>query len=169
MWTRIRKAAVVFLVVLIAALAAAQLVRPGRAILATDSSHTLQSLMGAADPLVAVMDRSCGECHSNATLGGERWYTKVAPLSWVMARTVNVGRKALNFSEWTTYTPEQRRAFLLASCQDAMDGTMPMRAYTRFRPDARMSGRDIETICAAARQPEPNVASSSEAQPPSQR
>jgi hypothetical protein len=69
----------------------------------------------------------------------------------MMARGAREGRKTLNFAEWSTYSPDQQRAFLLASCADAKSGKMPMAAYLRFRPEAKLSPRDVETICGASR------------------
>ena len=140
---RLRQAAVVFIVVF----AAAQLVRPGRTNPATDVSRTIQAHAGTASGLAAVLDRSCRDCHSNETVWP--WYTQVAPLSWLMARAVAEGRKAVNFSEWAAYSPEQQRLMLAVSCDDATSGKMPG-AYTFFKPDTRLSAPDIQTICAAA-------------------
>ena len=142
---RLKQAAVGFVVVV----AAAQLVRPERANPPTDPSHTIQAHLGTANGLVAVLDRSCGDCHSNGTTW--RWYTQVAPLSWLMASSVTQGRKAVNFSEWAAYPPEQQRVLLAASCQAAAQGKMPG-PYTVLRPQTRLSPQDVETICAASRQ-----------------
>jgi hypothetical protein len=139
------KQAAVFLVVLFAA---AQLVRPERTNPPTDPSSTIQAHVGTANGLVAVLDRSCGDCHSNATVWP--WYTEIVPASWLMAQGVAEGRKAVNFSEWARYSPEQRRDLLAASCQDASEGRMPG-PYTLLRPETRLSAQDVETICAAAR------------------
>jgi hypothetical protein len=40
---------------------------------------------------------------------------------------------------------------LEASCQDVSAGKMPG-VYARLQPDTRLSARDVETICLAARQ-----------------
>ena len=148
MWRRLKKAAVVFVVVVAVAFAAAQLVRPERTNPATDSTRTIQAYAGTA--LVAVLDRACGDCHSNATVWAR--YTQIAPLSWVIAGGVTRGRKALNFSEWGAYSPDERRELLDVSCLDASDGSMPMRPYLLLRPEARLSAQDVAIICAAARQ-----------------
>jgi heme-binding protein len=132
---------------LVAGFASAQLVRPERANLKTDPGHTIQANFASSD-VGPVLDRSCGECHSNAT--SSRWYTKVSPFSVLIARGARQGRMAVNFSEWTAYSPEQQRAFLVASCLDARSAKMPMRAYLRFRPDAALSSRDVDTICGAS-------------------
>jgi hypothetical protein len=67
-----------------------------------------------------------------------------------MARTVAEGRKAVNFSEWAGYPPGVQRTLLSVSCDDATSGRMPG-PYTLFRPEAKLSPQDVETICAAAR------------------
>ena len=41
---------------------------------------------------------SCFDCHSNLTKW--RWYSNVAPMSWLVQSDVDGGRAALNFSEW---------------------------------------------------------------------
>ena len=147
---RVKQAVVVFVVVF----AAAQLVRPERANPATDVSRTIQAHVGTASGLAAVLDRSCRDCHSNNTAWP--WYTQIAPLSWLMARGVAEGRKAVNFSEWAGYPPDVQRTLLSVSCQDVSSGKMPG-PYTLVRPETKLSPQDIDTICAAARQAEANA------------
>jgi Haem-binding domain len=122
---RLKQTAIVFVVVF----AAAQLVRPERANPPTDQSRTIQAHMGTASGVVAVLDRSCRDCHSNGTVWP--WYAHVAPASWLMAYGVREGRKAVNFSEWAGYPPG---------------------LYTLLRPETKLSRQDVDTICAAARQ-----------------
>ena len=148
---RLKQAAVVFIIVF----AAAQLVRPERANPAIDARRTIQARVGTGSGLVAVLDRACGDCHSNATVWP--WYAQIAPLSWLMTYGVKEGRKAVNFSEWAAYSPEQRQMLLAASCHDATSGKMPG-PYTLLRPETRLSARDVETICEAARHAEANPA-----------
>jgi hypothetical protein len=144
---RLKRASVVF----VAVVAAAQLVRPGRANPPTDPSRTIQAHVGTTSGLAAVLDRSCRDCHSNGTVWPRA--TQIAPLSWLMAAGVAKGRRAVNFSEWGTYSPDGQRLLLSASCQDVSSGKMPG-LYTLVRPETRLSPRDVETICAAARQAE---------------
>ena len=148
---RLKQAAIVFVVVF----AAAQFVRPERANPATDASRTIQAHVGTASGLVAVLNRSCSDCHSNATVWP--WYTQIAPASWLMAYGVKKGRDAVNFSEWAAYQPEQQRVLLIESCQDVTQGKMPG-PYTLLHPEMRLSTQDVETICTAARQAESDAA-----------
>lgn len=149
---RLKRAAVVLLVVF----AAAQLARPARTNPPIDANRTLQARMGTASGLGDVLDRACGQCHSNATEWP--WYTNIAPVSWLMAYGVKQGRKAVNYSEWAAYPPERQRALLVASCQDASSGKMPGSPYTQLYPKTRLSPQDVETICAAAHQAEADAA-----------
>ena len=141
---RLTQATLVF----VAVFAAAQFVRPERANPSTDARRTIQAHVGTASGLAVVLDRACGDCHSNGTVWP--WYSRIAPVSWPMAYGVKKGRHAVNFSEWASYSSEQQRILLALSCQDASDGKMPG-PYTRLRPETRLSAEDIRTICTAAR------------------
>jgi hypothetical protein len=146
--TRLMKRAAIGFVIVFAA---AQLVRSEHANPATDPADTLGAQLGYDSGLVTIVDRACRDCHSNETVWPTSWYTQIAPVSWVIANGVAEGRGVLNFSEWATYSPAQQQMLLAASCQTAMDGTMPGSAWTLRQPEARLSAQDIATICAAAR------------------
>ena len=148
---RVKQAAAICIV----AFAAAQLVRPEHANPPIDPSRTIQARMGATSELAVVLDRSCRDCHSNDTAW--RWYTQIAPLSWLMARGVAEGREAVNFSEWGSYPSDVQAMLLSMSCRDATSGKMPG-PYTLVRPETKLSPQNIETICAAARQAEASAA-----------
>ena len=142
-------------VVVVVLFAAAQLIRPNRNNPPTDPSRTIQAHTGTTRELAAVLDRSCRDCHSNNTVWPR--LANVAPLSWLMARGVAEGRKAVNFSEWASYPPDVQRMLLSASCEDATNGKMPG-VYTLVRPETQLAPQDIETICAAARLAEATAA-----------
>lgn len=144
----LRKTAIA-VVVLGIVFAAAQLVRPERTNPAIDVRHTIEAQVGTTSELAAVLDRACRDCHSNATVWSS--YTQIAPLSWAMAYAVSEGRSVVNFSEWATYTPARQRLLLAASCKDVSTGKMPGQPYTLLYPEARLSAKDVETICAVAR------------------
>jgi heme-binding protein len=148
---RLKQAAVILAIVFVAA----QFVRSDRSNPTTDPGRTIQAHAGTTSELLAVLDRSCRDCHSNSTVWP--WYTQIAPVSWLMARGVAEGRKAVNFSDWASYPPDVQRTLLSVSCEDARGGKMPG-PYTLVRPETKLSPQDIETICAAARLAEANEA-----------
>ena len=169
MHRRLKQASVVLGIVVVA-LGAAQFIRPGRTNPPTDPSRTIAAHPGASSQLVSVLGRACGDCHSNVIEA--RWYTRTAPVSWIMARAATEGRKAVNFSEWGSYSTDQQRKLLAASCQDSRTGKMPVSVYVTLHPEARLSPPDVETICSAAqvmeasaRQPTPAAAISKKQSP----
>jgi hypothetical protein len=92
----------------------------------------------AAPPAVAkILRRSCYDCHSNETRW--RWYSRIAPISWVIASHVNAARQQLNFSEWATYYPQTRVRKLEWMGRALQTEQMPPTAYLLFHPDARLS------------------------------
>ena len=132
---------------LVAVFAAAQLVRPSSANPPTIPARTIGAHAGKE--VSAIVGRSCRDCHSNATVWPR--YAKVSPLSWLMSYAVTKGRRAVNFSEWSSYPSDVQRTMLAASCQDASAGKMPG-IYAWLQPETRLSASDVDTICLAARQ-----------------
>src|SRR5689334_10590484 len=92
-----RRIAVWFVVVLIFA----QAIRPARANPPTDDSRTLKASGLATPEVLAIVDRSCKDCHTHNTEWP--WYSNVAPASWLLASHVSSGRRHLNFSDWKQY------------------------------------------------------------------
>lgn len=103
----------------------------------------------AAPPEVAsVLRRACYDCHSNETVWP--WYSRVAPVSWLVARDVREGREALNYSTWGRYSPEERAEKLEETWEDVAEGEMPLRIYTLAHPGARLTSDDREALRAWA-------------------
>jgi hypothetical protein len=155
---RAKQAAIFSVLGIVVIFALAQLVRPDRTNPPIDARRTIGAQAGVDPQLVAILDRSCADCHSNATVW--RSYTQVAPLSWLMAYGVNEGRAVVNFSDWEGYAPAQQRLLLAQSCRAASSGSMPG-VYTLFEPETRLSPGEIETICTAARQSDSSPGSGS--------
>lgn len=102
------------------------------------------------DPKVgAILDRSCADCHSNHTRWP--WYSRIAPVSWILCRDVSKGRAKLDFSQWTE-EPRSTNA-RMEICDAVSDRSMPLRAYTVLHRDARLSELDVDLICAWASSP----------------
>ncbi len=103
----------------------------------------------AAPPEVAsVLRRACYDCHSNETAWP--WYSRVAPVSWLVAKDVREGREALNYSTWGRYSREERAEKLEETWEDVAEGEMPLRVYTLAHPGARLTGADRQALRAWA-------------------
>jgi mono/diheme cytochrome c family protein len=83
--------------------------------------------------------RACGDCHSNQT--SWPWYSRVAPVSWLIASDVAEGRQRLNVSEWNR---PQRGADEAAEV--VAEGEMPLPIYLIMHPDARLSTAERQAL-----------------------
>ncbi len=122
-----------------------QLVPVSRGNPAIDRSRTLYATQPVPEPVKAVFDRSCNSCHSNQTEWP--WYSYVAPVSWVVARDVHQARKAMNFSEWGSYSANRKEDKLEEICEQVTNGDMPDRKYALFHRVARVSREEREAVC----------------------
>lgn len=122
-----------------------QFVRPERAGAGHDAARSLESRARLTPELSAVLARSCDDCHTERTRWP--WYSEVAPVSWFVAGHVRDGRRHLNFSDWATYESQDIGGLLGGICGEAKRGTMPPASYTLLHPSAKLSPRDVQTIC----------------------
>lgn len=98
-----------------------------------------------------IINEACGNCHSNETRWP--WYSRVAPLSWMIGNHVHEGRKTLNFSEWAKNGADFRVASIVklsAACAAVEQGIMPPRSYLVLHPEARLSASEKGALCAWA-------------------
>ena len=110
-------------------------VTPERSLLA---DHSL-------DPRVAsILRRSCADCHSHETEWP--WYSRISPVSWMVANHVVKGRAKLNFSDWSADTLDQMEEIYDSTAKNKM----PMASYLVMHPKARLSRADRDILMAWA-------------------
>jgi Haem-binding domain len=97
----------------------------------------------------ALAQRACFDCHSNETIWP--WYSRVAPISWLLARDVNEGRARLNFSTWGQ--PQQggeggrgERPGASQLVRAMQNGSMPPSIYLLPRPSARLTADEQQQL-----------------------
>lgn len=83
--------------------------------------------LNAEEEVMAVFKKSCYDCHSNETVWP--WYSKVAPVSYLVTDHVNEGRSELNFSIWKTYDRDKRIHKMEEIWEEVEEGEMPMEGY----------------------------------------
>jgi hypothetical protein len=108
---------------------AAQLLPYGRD---HENPPVLQEPVWDSPDLRRLAVRACYDCHSHETRWP--WYSRIAPVSWLVAHDVSEGRKALNFSDWGARSEAQEEA-----AEEVLEGEMPPLAYRALHPDARLS------------------------------
>ena len=110
-------------------------VAPGRDLMATSTPPP---------PIAALLHAACYDCHSDETRWP--WYSRVAPVSWLIASDVNQGREHMNLSEWPFDNPE-RAAKRLGRMSEEIDyGNMPLGKYTLIHANARLTKKQRKEL-----------------------
>lgn len=110
--------------------------------------RTMQAKLQPPPHILEILNKACSNCHSNETRWP--WYSKIAPVSWLMSRDVRGARKAMNFSEWTNKTgrkPSLALGALTAACADVKSGRMPLPPYRMLHPESRLSDAEKNVFC----------------------
>ena len=98
----------------------------------------------APENVMQILRTSCYDCHSNESVWP--WYSNVAPVSWLVVNDVNEGREHLNFSQWQSYSGEDKAEDIEEIWEDVEEGEMPSWYYLPLHPEARLSDKDKEMI-----------------------
>ena len=108
------------------------------------SNPPVQGELDAPADVMAVVEESCYDCHSNETTWP--WYAYVAPVSWLVAHDVEEGREHLNFSAWTSYDADERADKLEEIWDEVEEGKMPLGKYVRLHGEAALTDADLEVL-----------------------
>ena len=118
-------------------LLASVLVHPSGLQKATQSNAPL--LAGAEiDPSVmAMLEKSCQNCHSEKT----EWpvYSYIAPMSWLVEGDVSQARSHMNLSRWGDYSLAEKEQLLASIGAVVRSGNMPPARYTAIHAGAKLS------------------------------
>jgi hypothetical protein len=123
----------------VAALASSLIYPLGTAVVPGASQTILREAQ--IDPeTLAIVQRACQNCHSQQTEWP--WYSRVAPVSWLVARDVQQARAHMNLSRWQEYTTDDRLRLLSEIGSAVRTREMPVHRYVLLHPKARLT--DVE-------------------------
>lgn len=132
------------LVSLVAILVLIQLVRIDK----TNPTYTLKNdfieIVNPDADIAAIIKSACYDCHSNQSK--YPWYSNVAPVSWLVKNHINEGREHFNFSEWGSYSAEDRKDILKECAEEVEAGVMPMKAYVLLHAEAKLSSEQKKKL-----------------------
>jgi len=119
---------------------ALQLIRPEMINQKVDENLTIS----APNKVVNILKRSCYDCHSNQTT----WplYSNIAPISWIVAQHVNVGREVLNYSDWNSYDKDKKIKKLQRTIQTLNSKIMPLPSYLWIHKNAKLDQKNKEIL-----------------------
>jgi hypothetical protein len=92
----------------------------------------------------AILVKACYDCHSNETRWP--WYSRVAPMSWLVAYDVRKGREELNFSEWNRMAPKDRAEAREEVWEEVEEGEMPPWFYLPAHAEARLTPAEMALL-----------------------
>ena len=80
---------------------------------------------------------ACFDCHSNETR--YPWYATIAPVSWLVNKDINEGRRKLNFSTDQRFETDEM-------LKEIRRGTMPMDIYLPLHPEANLTAQQKQQL-----------------------
>jgi mono/diheme cytochrome c family protein len=87
-----------------------------------------------------LFNNACANCHSNQTV--YPWYSKVAPVSWLVASDVEDGRKHFNVSMWGV----QKKNKGDEAAKELKGGDMPPWFYLPTHPEAKLTEAQTQEL-----------------------
>ena len=97
----------------------------------------------APPKIMAILKRSCYDCHSNHTKWP--WYSNISPISLQVKSNVKHGREWLNFSIWNRYSQEKKQK-LYKGIVNALKIKMPPAEYLLVHKEARLSPKERKML-----------------------
>ena len=110
--------------------------------------------VGAPPAVAALLRGACYDCHSHETRWP--WYSRVAPVSWLVAGHVREGRRKLDFSDWPAVSLAAQDDLLREIGKEVGEGGMPLFGYGWIHPQARLTSQQRAAIVAWAGTPGPD-------------
>jgi len=80
------------------------------------------------DSVHQILKTSCYDCHSNNTQ--YPWYNNIQPIAWWLNHHVKEGKRALNFSEFASYSIRKKYKKLDGLIKEIQSDKMPLSSYT---------------------------------------
>jgi hypothetical protein len=106
----------------------------------TRDNPPVQGEVPASPEVRAILERSCYDCHSRKSRWP--WYSRVAPVSWLLVYDVHEAREHLDFTAWDDYDAKERAKNLEEAWEEVDEGEMPLWFYVPLHPEARLSESD---------------------------
>jgi hypothetical protein len=108
------------------------------------TENDISKVYAIPNDLHQVLINKCYDCHSNNTR--YPWYFNIQPIGWWLAAHVHDGKEELNFSEFRSYDQKKTDHKLEELEEVTEDRSMPLKAYTLFHEEAKITEEDEQMI-----------------------
>jgi hypothetical protein len=129
----LRWAVILFVIVLVAI----QFIPIDKSIPDYDPANDFFVVKNPPRRIIASIKTSCYDCHSYKTV--YPWYSRVAPVSWLLQSHISEGRESLNFSLFGQYTREEANHALSEIREHIEKDEMPLKSYTMIHKQAKLT------------------------------
>jgi cytochrome c len=92
----------------------------------------------------AILVEKCADCHANQTRAP--FYGRFAPVSWLMERDIVEARKAMNLSQWDSYSADRQQTLAAKIVQETKSNQMPPAQYRMIHWNARIADADLKVL-----------------------
>ncbi len=134
----------ILLIILLAALVIIQFIPSGRPANQPVVGQDIFEIVEIPAEVGTLLKNACYDCHSQAVK--YPWYSYVAPVSWLIARDVNIGRQHLDFGKWGELSKRKQIKALGEIAEEVEDGYMPIQIYIILHSEAKLSIDQRELI-----------------------
>jgi hypothetical protein len=102
-----------------------------------DKKQNFVDVLQSPKQVQEILKNACYDCHSNEVKYPK--YAYVAPVSWSVKHHINEGRQNVNFSEWSSYNPEQKGHIIEEIIETTESKEMPLKGYIPMHPEANLT------------------------------
>lgn len=134
----------VLLISLVAAFVIIQFVPSSRPDNQPVSGQDIFEIQAIPTEVGSILKNACYDCHSQSVK--YPWYSYVAPVSWLVARDVNMGREHLDFGKWGKLSKRDKIKVLSEVAEEVEDENMPMQIYINLHSEADLTEKQRELI-----------------------
>jgi hypothetical protein len=91
-----------------------------------------------------ILEQDCYSCHSDQRRLA--WFDQIVPAYWLVRHDILTARRHLNFSTLGSKPPAAQKATLYEAVNMIQLGAMPLPAFVRLHPDAKVTPDDLATL-----------------------
>lgn len=134
----------IILLVLLAIFLILQFIPSGMPENSKDNNYNFITENNVPSDVGEMLKAACFDCHSQEVR--YPWYSYVAPISWQVARDINMGREHLDFSSWDQLSKRKKIKMLGELSDEVSIGSMPMSIYILMHKEANLSSEQRDRL-----------------------
>ncbi len=121
-----------------------QFIPYGRPVNQPVAGNDLLEVTETPDEVKVLLKNTCYDCHSQKV--AFPWYSKVAPVSWLVSSDIKEGREHLDFGIWKDYSKKEKLKLLDKIGDEVSEGNMPLKIYLAMHKEARLSQEQRDQV-----------------------